>query len=120
MAADDKAKTAAAADPAAEVPPAGRNQVDNRTVERVLLQILAAKNLAAGVTIGVTDEFVRVAGTVGSEESRRQNLDIIERGREARQIDAKDLMVRNLVRNTVCGTSDAEFPADSFCQPLPY
>ena len=108
----DKAAAAAAADPATEDPLAGQNRVDNGTVERVLLQILASKNLAAGVTLGVTDEYVQVAGTVGSEESRRQILDIIEGGRGARKIDAKDLIVRRQLREPVCAAQDTTFPAE--------
>lgn len=90
----DKAQDAVAAGSGAEDPVAVRNQIDNKTVERVLLQILAAKRLSDGVTLSVTDESVRVEGAVASEESRRQILDIIEKGREARRIDAKDLLVR--------------------------
>ena len=71
----------------------GRNQIDNSTVGRVLLQILTAKGLAEGITLGISDESVMVAGTVDSKEKRKQILDIIDQAREARRIEAKDLVV---------------------------
>lgn len=82
------------APPAANAPAALHNRVDNATVELVLLQILAAKKLGDGIALSVTDGFVRVAGTAGSEDDRRRILDIIEKGRESRQIDASALRVR--------------------------
>lgn len=76
-----------------EAPPAARNSVDNATVQRVLLQVLASKHLAYGVWLTVTDDAVRVGGIVASEESRRSILDIIEKARESRQVDARQLTV---------------------------
>lgn len=78
----------------AKEPPAAHNQVANDVVSRVLLQVLAAKKLEYGISIGVTDNSVTVAGTVDSEEKRKQILDIIEKGRETRRIDATNLVVR--------------------------
>ncbi len=76
-----------------EPPPAARNSVDNATVQRVLLQVLASKHLAYGVWLTVTDNAVRVGGIVASEEIRRSILDIIEKARESRQVDARELTV---------------------------
>lgn len=71
------------------------NQVPNRELARVLLQILAAQNLADGIWIGVTDEHVQVAGELDSEEKKRQLLKILNGGREARRIDTTGLIIRD-------------------------
>jgi hypothetical protein len=87
----------AAAPPAeeqTEEPSAAQNRVANDVVSRVLLQILAAKKVADGISLVVTDNSVVVAGTVGSDEKRKQILEIIEKGRETRRIDAINLVVR--------------------------
>ena len=63
-------------------------------MSRVLLQILAAKKLADGISLMVTDNSVVVAGTVDSDQKRKQILEIIEKGRETRRIDAINLVVR--------------------------
>ncbi len=74
--------------------PVAQNKVANDVVTRVLLQVLAAKNLVYGVSIRVTDKSITVDGVVNSEEKRKQILDIIEKGRETRRIDASHLVVR--------------------------
>ena len=71
-----------------------RNQIPNQQLARVLMQILGAKKLAAGVSLSVTDEKVSVVGEVDSEEQRRQILDIVDRGREARRVDGHLLKVK--------------------------
>jgi len=78
--------------PVPEAPPA--NQTPNEVVRRVLLQILRARNLADGITLGANDKTVLVSGTVDTEEERRQILEILEKAREARSIDASELVVR--------------------------
>lgn len=89
--------------PARKNPPAPQNQIDNGTVARVLLQILAAKKLDGGISLSVSDAYVSVSGTTDSEESRKKILEIIEKGREARKIDARGLIV---------GTSSAPGPPE--------
>jgi hypothetical protein len=62
-------------------------------VERVLLQILAAKGLSDGISIGVTSTKIVVKGQVASQEQRKEILSIVDRGRESRRIDATGLAV---------------------------
>lgn len=76
-----------------QAPPTG-NTTENSVVARVLLQILFAKKLSSGVSLRVTDEIVEVTGEVDSPERRRAILEVIEGGREARRIEAKNLVVR--------------------------
>ncbi|MBM3790525.1 MAG: hypothetical protein FJW35_09280 [Acidobacteria bacterium] len=81
---------------AAEMPQPSppQNQTPNAVVSRVLIQILAAKKLADGISIGTTDDAVIVAGIVDTEEMRRRILEIVDKAREARRIEARDLIVR--------------------------
>jgi hypothetical protein len=91
--------------PESETPPAEQeaepleeefiNQVPNDQLRRVFLQILAAKKLAHGVSLSVTDDQVLLMGVVDTAEKRQQILDIIDRGREARRIDGQRLMVKD-------------------------
>ena len=75
--------------------PEDYNQVPNEELRRVLLQILAAKKLVEGISLSVTDRHVTVTGEVESSEKKKQILDVIEKGREARSIDTTDLLIRN-------------------------
>ena len=70
------------------------NQVPNQEVGRVLLQILAGQKLHDGISISVTDKYIRVAGELDSEEKKHQLLKILDGGREARRIDTRSLVVR--------------------------
>ena len=74
-------------------PPAVLNTVENQVVSRVVLQILAARNLASGIVLSTSDQVIIVEGTVDSIEKRNQILDVIEKAREARRIDAERLVV---------------------------
>ncbi len=69
-------------------------QAPNEQVSRVLMQILAARRLSDGISLGVSDEKIVVSGEVDSEEKRRQVLSILDRGREARRVDDSGLSVR--------------------------
>jgi hypothetical protein len=73
--------------------PVGQNQVPNGVVARTLMQILAAKKLASGLSLSVTDTEIAIHGTVDSREKRREILDVIEKGREYRKINTDDLTV---------------------------
>ncbi len=72
-----------------------RNLTPNETVGRVLLQVLAAKDLASGVSLEVSDRAIRVFGEVESTEKRQAILAIIDKAREMRQVDANGLIVLN-------------------------
>lgn len=74
-------------------PVAPQNQVPNDEVARVLVQILTAKGLASGVNLAVTDEAVVLTGEVASQDRRQAIIDTVEKGREAREIDASGLTV---------------------------
>lgn len=78
-----------AAEPAAPY----RNRVPNSEVASTVMQILAARGLASGVSVSASDTRVEVSGTVKSRADREQILDILEKAREARRIDAAALVV---------------------------
>jgi hypothetical protein len=84
------AESAAKEPPAPEPPP---NSTPNNVVSRVVLQILAAKNLAYGIALTTTDTSIVVEGTVASNEKREQILAVLDKAREARRVDAKLLLV---------------------------
>ncbi|HLV01040.1 MAG TPA: hypothetical protein VKZ59_07220 [Acidobacteriota bacterium] len=78
---------------ASEQQPQPENQVANEEVARVMMQILAAKGLASGINLAVTDEKVILSGEVFSQEQRQAIIDTVQKGREARQVDASGLKV---------------------------
>ena len=78
-----------------EPDPEYHNQVPNEQLRKVLMQIFAAKKLAEGVSLSVTDDEVSLAGEVASAEERKQILDIVDKGREARRIDGQYLKVKD-------------------------
>jgi len=79
----------------AEPVPEYRNQVPNEQLQKVFMQILAAKKLTDGISLSVNDDHISVAGNVASSAQRNQILDVIDKGREARRIDAQHLKVKN-------------------------
>jgi hypothetical protein len=85
-------KTAPAAQ---ETPPAAEQgeQMPADELSRVLLQILAARRLAGGVSIMVDEESIEVNGEVDSQEKRQQILQIVNSGRGARRVVADGLVV---------------------------
>ncbi|NWG13302.1 MAG: hypothetical protein HXY20_07200 [Acidobacteria bacterium] len=64
----------------------------NEKTSRVLLQVLAAKGLVSGVSLEVSDHAIRVMGAVESVKKRSAILAIIEKAREARDVDATGLV----------------------------
>jgi hypothetical protein len=70
------------------------DQLSSDELSRVLLQILAARQLACGVSIMVDAETIEVNGEVDSEEKRRQILHILDSGRGTRTVAAEGLTVR--------------------------
>ncbi len=73
--------------------PAAANQVPNPEVGRVLMQILKARKLADGLSLGVSDTEIVVHGTVPSKEHLQKIVEILEKGREARSIDLSQVQV---------------------------
>ncbi len=76
------------------VEPSPVNQVPNETVSRILMQVLAAKGLARGISLEVSDQSIEVFGEVDSNEKRDAIISLIEKGRESRQLDATGLTVQ--------------------------
>lgn len=76
-----------------EGPSAVENVVPNQEVARVLLQILAAKKLADGISLSVNDEAIVVQGEVSSRERLDAIVEVVEKGRETRTIDTSDVMI---------------------------
>ncbi len=70
------------------------NQVPNETVSRILMQVLAAKGLARGISLEVSGQSIEVFGEVDSNEKRDAIISLIEKGRESRQLDATGLTVQ--------------------------
>lgn len=70
------------------------NTTPNEQLSRVLLQILAARKLTQGISISVSDRILGVGGTVDSEQKKKDILEVLEKARESRIIDASDLLVR--------------------------
>jgi hypothetical protein len=77
---------------AATEPPA-QNSVANDVVTRVVLQILYSRKLVSGVAISTSDTAIIVEGIVDSEEKRQQILAIVDKAREARRVDSRNLIV---------------------------
>ncbi len=81
------------APPAAEPDP-GPPAVPNEVVTSTLLGILKARGLAYGIALSVSDRQLLVEGEVDSPEKRRQILDILEKGRGRRSLQADRLVVK--------------------------
>lgn len=75
------------------IQPAGENQVPNGEVGRILMQILAAKKLASGLSMSVTDTEIALHGTVESRDTLKRILEVVEKGREYRAINLDNLTV---------------------------
>jgi hypothetical protein len=75
-------------------PPAAENRVPNPILARTILQILRAKGLAEGISISVTDQRIGVAGFAKTEEARSQTLDVVEKAREARVVEASNFILQ--------------------------
>jgi hypothetical protein len=73
--------------------PLAQNSAANDVVTRVVLQVLAGKKLVSGVAISTSDTEIIVVGIVDSEEKRQQILAIVEKARQARRVDSKNLLV---------------------------
>ena len=70
-----------------------QNVVPNRDGARVLMQILAAKKLADGISISVSDEAVMIHGEVSSSAKLDEILTVVEKGRESRKIDSSHVSI---------------------------
>jgi hypothetical protein len=79
--------------PAAEPAASAANQVPNPEVARVLMQVLRARKLAGGISLGVSDTEIVVHGSVPSQEHLDKIVAILERGREARRLDISRVQI---------------------------
>jgi hypothetical protein len=70
-----------------------QNVVPNRDVARVLMQILAAKKLADGISISVSDEAVMIHGEVSSSAKLDEIVAVVEKGRESRKIESSHVSI---------------------------
>ena len=86
------AEPVAQPEPQAE-PDAIENTVPNKELGRVLMQILAAKKLADGIALSITDEAVVVYGEVSSAAQLEEILAVVEGGRESRKADVSHVTV---------------------------
>jgi len=88
---EQKQESQAAERPATDAP--ARNSATNDVVTRVVLQVLASRKLVYGVAISTSDTAIIVVGIVDSEEKRQQILAIVNKAREARRVDSRQLIV---------------------------
>ena len=65
----------------------------NRQLASTILGILAARQLAAGISLTVTDDILAVIGQVVDEEKKRGILNVLENARGHRRLDATLLTV---------------------------
>ncbi len=75
--------------------PAAAARSPNELVSRVLMQALAAKKLAAGISLQVSDDAIEAFGEVPSAEDRAALLRLLEKGSEGRRVDASRLAVKD-------------------------
>lgn len=69
------------------------NQVPNAEVGSVLIQVLKARKLAAGISLGVTDTEIAVYGSVATQEQLDQIVAILEKGRESRVVNVSAVQI---------------------------
>ena len=65
----------------------------HRQLASTVLRILAARQLASGISLTVTDDMLAVIGQAADEEKKREILDILENARGHRRLDATLLTV---------------------------
>ncbi len=75
-------------------PMASQPAVPNEEVSRVLFGILRARNLASGISLSVSNDTLGVIGAVDSMDKKRQIIEILEKGRGIRRLDASLLEVQ--------------------------
>jgi hypothetical protein len=76
--------------------PSDAPELSNDETGRVLLQILAARKLATGITLAVSDDSITVVGSVPSAEARSQILDVLNKGRGARRLLSDQLIIETV------------------------
>jgi len=79
--------------PEAAGEPSAANQVPNDELARLLLQVLAAKRLVTGISIGVSDTEVLVHGEVASQERLDEIRRLLEKGRESRTLNLSGVKI---------------------------
>lgn len=80
-------------DPHEEAEELAANSVPNEEVAKVLMQILRAKKLADGISLGVSDTQVTISGSVKNREQFDQIVRTVDKGRENREINTSRLSV---------------------------
>jgi len=73
---------------AQEVPP-----LANDIFSSTILGILAARGLASGISLSVTDDAIEARGRVDDVETRRKILNVLEKARGHRSLDSSWLVV---------------------------
>lgn len=77
--------------------PAGgsvESSASGQELARTLLGIMAARNLASGISLGVDKDRLSVHGEVDNAEKKRQIVQILENARGNRKLDMSELLVR--------------------------
>lgn len=77
-----------------EAAPDVQNQVPNDEVAHVMMAILAAKKLGRHLSISVTDDQIIVYGEVDSAQEKQQIREILEKGRETREVNTDHLTIQ--------------------------
>ena len=65
----------------------------NRQLASTILGILAARQLASGISLTVTDDALAVIGQVGDKEKKRRLLEVLDNARGHRRLDSTLLTV---------------------------
>ena len=65
----------------------------NRQLAFTVLGILAARQLASGISLSVTDDKLAVIGKAANEDKKREILNVLENARGHRRLDATLLTV---------------------------
>ncbi len=67
--------------------------LSNSTLPSTILGILAAKGLAYGISLSVTNDTIEIRGRVDDGEKRREILNVLEKSRGHRSLDSSWLVV---------------------------
>ena len=73
--------------------PGPQSIATNRQLASTILGILAARQLASGISLTVTDDVLAVIGQVGDEKKKREILEVLDNARGHRRLDSTRLTV---------------------------
>ncbi len=65
----------------------------SQTLSSTILGILAARGLVSGVSLSVDEDHIEVRGIVTDAEKRREIMDVLNKARGHRSLDASLLFV---------------------------